>query len=339
MTSPSHPDSPIAGGPKIPRIASNQLDALKQMTMVVADTGDYGKIKQYKPQDATTNPSLVLQAVQSHEHTSLVKNVLSECLKSGLKDEPLISEVCDHLAVQFGLEILKVIPGRVSTEVDACLSFDTAAMVQQAQRIIQLYESHGIHRDRVLIKIASTWEGIRACEELENIGIHTNMTLIFNYHQAIACAQAGATLISPFVGRILDWFNAHSPSKEGYSKLSDPGVVSVTKIYKYFKSHNHPTIVMGASFRSKDQILGLAGIDALTISPKLLQELEQSTEPLERILVPNSVETGIDEIRVHEKMFRWALNEDAMATEKLAEGIRNFNADLVKLKNIIRSMI
>ena len=338
MTS-SYPDSPMAGNRKIPRISMNQLDSLRQMTMVVADTGDYGKIKQYRPQDATTNPSLLLQAVQSDEHRSLVNSVLSECIKTNLRDDALISEVCDNLAVHFGLEILKVIPGRVSTEVDACLSFDTTAMVQQAMRIIQLYESNGIHRDRVLVKIASTWEGIRACEELEKCGIHTNMTLIFNYHQAIACAQAGATLISPFVGRILDWFNKNSPPKDGYSMLSDPGVISVTKIYKYFKTHGHSTVVMGASFRSQNQILGLAGIDALTISPKLLQELEQSTEPLERILAPDVGESGIREINVDERTFRWALNEDAMATEKLAEGIRNFNADLVKLKHIIRSMI
>jgi len=335
----SNSTSPSSRSPKVARTAHHQLEALKLITMVVADTGDYEKIKQYKPEDATTNPSLVLQAVQSPEYISLVEEVVQQCKDSKLDAPNLVSDICDHLAVRFGVEILKVIPGRVSTEVDACLSFNIDAMVRKAQKLIELYESHGVSRDRVLIKIASTWEGVQACRELEKLGIHTNMTLIFNYHQAIACAQAGATLISPFVGRILDWFNKNASTKESYTKLTDPGVVSVTKIYKYFKAHKHETIVMGASFRSKDQILGLAGIDALTISPKLLQELEQSSEPLERALSPDTLDSDVPVVHVDEETFRWELNEDAMATEKLAEGIRNFNADLQKLKKIVSTMM
>lgn len=331
--------SPTAKSPKMPRTTVNQLEALKQVTMVVADTGDYGKIRQYAPQDATTNPSLVFQAVQSGDYNHLVREIVDQSGDASSDIDTKVSDICERLAVRFGVEILKVIPGRVSTEVDACLSFCTHSMIAQAQRLIALYESHGVDRDRVLIKIASTWEGVQACRALEEMGIHTNMTLIFNYEQAIACAQAGATLISPFVGRILDWFNKNSPTKESYTNLSDPGVVSVTRIYKYFKSHNHKTIVMGASFRNKSQILGLAGIDALTISPKLLHELEQSTDALDRVLTPELVESDIPKIVVDEETFRWALNEDAMATEKLAEGIRNFNADMKKLKSIIRSMI
>jgi transaldolase len=324
---------------KAARTDSDQLTSLKQMTMVVADTGDYSKIKQFRPQDATTNPSLILQAVQSSEHRTLITSVISECQSRGHEGSELVTEICDNLAVRFGIEILNVVPGRVSTEVDASLSFDTSATIEKAKKLIRLYESNGIDRARVLIKIASTWEGIRACQELEKIGIHTNMTLIFNYYQAIACAQAGATLISPFVGRILDWFVKNAPHEVPYTKLTDPGVVSVTRIYKYFKCHQHTTTVMGASFRSKEQILGLAGIDALTISPKLLDELESAKEPLERVLSPITGDKDIQYIEVDENTFRWYMNEDAMATEKLAEGIRNFNADYEKLKRIIRSMI
>ena len=338
MTSSDSP-SPTSKSPKIPRNTPHQLAELKRITTVVADTGDFTKIIQYSPQDATTNPSLVLQAVQSNEYNAMIKEIVDQSSSHDMDTEARISDVCERLAVRFGVEILKVIPGRVSTEVDACLSFSSASMIEQAKRLIQLYESYGVNRDRVLIKIASTWEGVQACRELEKMGIHTNMTLIFNYEQAIACAQAGATLISPFVGRILDWFNKNAPPKEPYTKLSDPGVVSVTRIYKYFKAHKHSTIVMGASFRSKMQILGLAGIDALTISPKLLQELEQSTDPMERILSPVFIESDVPRIDVDEQTFRWSLNEDAMATEKLAEGIRNFNTDLQKLKDIIRAML
>lgn len=309
------------------------------MTVVVADTGDYEKIKLFKPQDATTNPTLILQASQLAEYASLVDSVISRCKSSGLHGEDLIDDICDRLAVQFGVEILKLIPGRVSTEVNASLSFDAKKSVDKAHKLINLYKDQGIGKDRVLIKLASTWEGVEACRQLESEGIHTNMTLIFNYEQCIAAAQAGATLVSPFVGRILDWYVKNKPSPDGYTKLTDPGVVSVTKIYKYFKAHGHHTTVMGASFRSKDEILGLAGIDSLTISPKLLDELEKCTEPLERILDPAHTSTDVPAIKVTEPVFRWALNEDQMATEKLSEGIRNFNKDLEKLREFIKSKI
>jgi transaldolase len=335
--------SPKSPNRKVPRTApANQLEALKEMTTVVADTGDYEKIKQFKPQDATTNPTLILQAVQASEYQSLVSSVLEKCKALGLSGDALVEEICDRLAVQFGVEILKIIPGRVSTEVDACLSFDVQGSVAKANKLLALYEEHGIGRERILIKLASTWEGVEACRILEREGIHCNMTLIFSYEQAIACAQAGATLISPFVGRILDWNVKHHPSAGPYTNLTDPGVVSVTQIFKYFKAHGHATTVMGASFRSKEEILGLAGIDALTISPKLLDELEKSTDELERVLDPKRASGLVEQIpriEVTEPVFRWALNADQMATDKLSEGIRNFNKDLQKLRDMVKTKL
>ena len=325
---------------KQPRLV-NQLEALKETTVLVADTGDYAKIKQYTPQDATTNPTLILQAAQLPEYNELVDEVISRCNELSLSGEALIDEVCDRLAVQFGVEILKLIPGRVSTEVDASLSFDTDKSIEKARKLLSLYEVNGIPKDRILIKLAATWEGIEACRILEKEDIHCNMTLIFNYHQAIACAQAGASLISPFVGRILDWYVKNQPSDAPYTKLTDPGVASVTRIYNYFKAHGHATTVMGASFRAKDQILGLAGIDSLTVSPKLLDELEKCTDPVERVLLdkPGSDALLIPFENITEASLRWALNEDQMATDKLSEGIRNFNKDLQKLRAFLRSKI
>ena len=318
---------------------ANQLEALKDMTVVVADTGDYEKIKLFKPQDATTNPTLILQAAQLPEYETLVSNVVAKCVASGLKDEALVDDICDRLAVQFGVEILKLIPGRVSTEVDASLSFDAKKSVEKAKKLIGLYAEQGVDKSRVLIKLASTWEGVEACRQLEREDIHCNMTLIFSYEQAIACAQAGATLVSPFVGRILDWHVKNNPSAGPYTKLTDPGVVSVTRIFKYFKAHGHATTVMGASFRSKDEILGLAGIDSLTISPKLLEELEKCTDPLDRVLDAALVDKHVPHIAVTEPVFRWAINEDQMATDKLSEGIRNFNKDLQKLRAAIKARL
>lgn len=315
----------------------NQLEALKEMTVVVADSGDYGKIKQYTPQDATTNPTLILQAAQLPEYSALVSEVVSHCrTQLGLGGEDLVDEVCDRLAVQFGVEILQLIPGRVSTEVDASLSFETNKSVEKALKLISLYAEKGIPKERVLIKLASTWEGVEACRILESQGIHCNMTLIFNYHQAIACAQAGASLISPFVGRIFDWYVKNQPRDSAYTKLTDPGVQSVSRIFKYFKAHGHSTTVMGASFRSKEQILGLAGIDSLTVSPNLLEELEKCTDPVERVLLKDVSDSKIPRENVNEASFRWALNEDQMSTDKLSEGIRNFNKDLQKLKDFLR---
>ena len=332
--------SPKSPSTKVPRTApANQLEALKDMTVVVADTGDYEKIKQFKPEDATTNPTLILQAVQLPEYAPLVTSVVEKCKSLGLSGESLVDEICDRLAVQFGLEILKLIPGRVSTEVDACLSFDAQRSIEKAKKYIALYEEHGISKDRILIKLASTWEGVEACRQLEKEGIHCNMTLIFSFEQAIACAQAGATLISPFVGRILDWHKTHRPTEGPYTKLTDPGVVSVTRIYKYLKAHGHHTTVMGASFRSKDEILGLAGIDSLTISPKLLDELEKCSDDLERVLDASLVESNIERVHVTESMYRWSLNEDQMATDKLSEGIRNFNKDLEKLRDTVKTKL
>lgn len=321
------------------QVKQSQLTALKAITTVVADTGDCEKVKIYKPRDATTNPSLILQAVQSPSYAPIVADVLKHCESLSGTKENRVHEICDILSVRFGIELLKIVPGRVSTEVDANLSFDVDKTLMKARKLMGIYEAHGISRDRVLIKLAATWEGVQACRILESEGIHCNMTLIFNYEQAVACAQAHATLISPFVGRILDWFNAKNPPSEPYTMLTDPGVISVTKIYNYFKQHGHSTTVMGASFRSKDEILGLAGIDALTISPKLLEELESCTEPLSRILDPTKISEIYVALEVTESVFRWGLNEDPMATEKLAEGIRNFNNDLKKLHEVVRARI
>jgi transaldolase len=309
----------------------NQLEQLKQFTTVVADTGDFQAIQVYKPQDATTNPSLILKAVQKDEYKHLLDKIV--------KDMPSAStnEVIDHLLVAFGTEILKIVPGRVSTEVDARLSFDTEATIAKGRELIALYEKAGISKDRILIKIASTWEGIRAAEVLQKEGIKVNMTLLFSLGQAIACAEAGAQLISPFVGRIYDWYKKSTNTE--YTGADDPGVQSVKRIYNYYRKFGYKTEVMGASFRNVSQITELAGCDLLTISPDLLQKLADSNDSVERKLGVDTEASGnLVKISVDEKTFRFMLNEDAMATEKLAEGIRAFCADTGKLKQIISAM-
>jgi len=308
---------------------SNQLDQLKQFTTVVADTGDFESMKAYAPRDATTNPSLILKAVQKDEYKAL--------LIRAVKDNPgaSLQAITDRLLILFGLEILKIVPGRVSTEVDARLSFDTAATAAKARELIALYEKAGIARERVLIKIASTWEGIRAAESLEKDGIHCNLTLLFSLAQAVACAEGKIQLISPFVGRILDWHK--KAAGRDFAPAEDPGVLSVRAIYNYYKKFGHATEVMGASFRNIGEIRELAGCDLLTISPNLLQELQDSSGPLTRKLSPEDARTAaIEKIAIDEKSFRWMMNEDAMATEKLAEGIRLFAADAVKLEKMIQ---
>ncbi|NHZ40630.1 transaldolase [Massilia aquatica] len=308
----------------------NQLEQLKQFTKVVADTGDFQSIKQYTPRDATTNPSLILKAVQKPEYKPL--------LEKAVRDFPDLStgDVIDRVLVAFGMEILKIIPGRVSTEIDARLSFDTEATVAKGRELIALYEEAGAGRERVLIKIASTWEGIRAAEILQKEGIRCNMTLLFSLAQAIACAEAGAQLISPFVGRIYDWFKKANDLE--YTGAEDPGVQSVKRIYNYYRKFGYTTEVMGASFRNTSQILELAGCDLLTISPELLQKLADSNEPVERKLTAGAGTVSIEKVAIDEKTFRFMMNEDAMATEKLAEGIRAFCADSGKLKQIITGM-
>ena len=308
----------------------NQLEQLKQFTTVVADTGDFQSIKQFTPQDATTNPSLILKAVQKPEYKPL--------LEQAIKDFPKLStgEIIDRVLVAFGMEILKIIPGRVSTEIDAALSFDTDANVAKGRELIALYEEAGAGRERVLIKIASTWEGIKAAEILERDGIRTNMTLLFALPQAIACAEAGAQLISPFVGRIYDY---HKKSTGiDYMGAEDPGVQSVKRIYAYYRKFGYKTEVMGASFRNTSQILELAGCDLLTISPDLLQKLADTEGTVERKLGVETDTAPIESVKLDEKAFRFMMNEDAMATEKLAEGIRAFCADSGKLKQIIAGM-
>lgn len=308
---------------------SNQLDQLKAFTTVVADTGDFASMKAYAPQDATTNPSLILKAVQKDEYKAL--------LLKAVKDNPgaSVETIIDHLLILFGLEILKIVPGRVSTEVDARLSFDTAANIAKARQLIGLYEKAGIDRKRILIKIASTWEGIKAAEVLQKEGINCNLTLLFALPQAIACAEGGIKLISPFVGRILDWHK--KAAGRDFAPTEDPGVLSVGKIYNYYKKFGYPTEVMGASFRNIGEIRELAGCDLLTISPNLLQELKDSNEPMVRKLSVDAAKSSdAQKISLDEKSFRWMLNEDAMATEKLSEGIRLFAADSVKLEKMVR---
>ena len=314
----------------------NQLDQLKQFTTVVADTGDFLQISASKPRDATTNPSLILKAVQKPEYAPLLAASVAACQGKSLDD------VVDHLLVSFGVKILDIVPGRVSTEIDARLSFDAPAMVARALKTIALYRDHGIHSDRVLIKVASTWEGIQAAAELERAGIHTNLTLLFSFCQAVACGQAQVQLISPFVGRIYDWYkkSAGTAWVEADKALADdPGVQSVGAIYNYYKKHGITTEVMGASFRNVGQITALAGCDLLTISPELLAQLAASSEPLTRAISSESAQTlDIPAISYNEASFRLALNEDAMATEKLAEGIRAFCVDTVKLEKMILSV-
>jgi transaldolase len=307
----------------------NQLEQLKQFTTVVADTGDFQSIKAYTPQDATTNPSLILKAVQKPEYRPLLEKAIANA------PDASIDGIIDSLLIAFGVEILKFVPGRVSTEIDAALSFDTDATVAKGRELIALYEAAGVSRERVLIKIASTWEGIRAAEILEKDGIHCNLTLLFSLCQAVACAEAGVKLISPFVGRIYDWYKKSTGTE--YQGAEDPGVQSVKGIYQYYRKFGYATEVMGASFRNTSQILELAGCDLLTISPDLLQKLADSDAPFERKLVKDD-SADIEKIAIDEKTFRFMLNEDAMATEKLAEGIRAFVADSIKLKVMIEGM-
>ena len=311
----------------------NQLDALKQCTTVVADTGDFHQLAQFQPRDATTNPSLILKAVQKSDYAPLLHETVARFRGQQLED------VIDHLLVRFGCEILRHIPGRVSTEVDARLSFDTSATVTRAQRIIELYQGAGVHIDRVLIKIAATWEGIEAARQLERQGIHTNLTLLFSFAQAVACGQAKVQLISPFVGRIYDWYKKQAGSSWDEAAMrgaNDPGVQSVRRIYHYYKRHGIATEVMGASFRNIDQIIALAGCDLLTIAPELLAQLAASEAPLHAALNAEAAQ-GMDLplMQYDEASFRYALNEDAMATEKLAEGIRAFAQDAAKLDQLV----
>jgi len=306
-----------------------QLDQLKQFTVVVADTGDFASMRQFAPRDATTNPSLILKAAAMPDYTWIIDQAIKEAGPAAP-----VSQVIDRLLVLFGLEILKIVPGRVSTEVDARLSFDRDATIAKAREIIALYEKAGIARERILIKIASTWEGIKAAEQLQREKINCNLTLLFSFAQAVACAEGGIRLISPFVGRILDWYKK-STGKD-YAPAEDPGVRSVTQIYTYYKKFGYTTEVMGASFRNRGEITELAGCDLLTIAPPLLAELKASTEPLGRKLDPAAaLSADLKKISFDEKAFRFALNEDAMATEKTAEGIRLFSADIVKLELLI----
>lgn len=312
----------------------SQLDQLKNFTKVVADTGDFESMRQFKPQDATTNPSLIYAATQKKEYAPILDKVIADRKSAGLSGAAQIEDIIDHVLVAFGMEILKIVPGRVSTETDARLSFDTQGSIKKARQLISIYEKDGISRDRILIKIASTWEGIKAAEVLSKEGIHCNLTLLFSLAQAIACAEAGVQLISPFVGRIYDWYKA--AMKRDYVGAEDPGVQSVTTIYHYYKKFGYRTEVMGASFRNTGQIVELAGCDLLTISPDLLAKLAESHEPVARKLNPEAAKASdIKKISLDEKTFRYMLNDDAMATEKTAEGIRKFAADIVKLEKFI----
>ncbi len=313
----------------------SKLDQLKAMTVVVADTGDMDAIAAFRPTDCTTNPTLILKAAEMPAYTPLVEEAVRWAQAQSLSGSQRIDAACDRLAVTFGTELTRRVPGRVSTEVDADLSFDTARTVEKARRIIADYESRGIGRERILIKIAATWEGIRAAEILQKEGIDCNLTLLFSLAQAVACAEAGAFLISPFVGRILDWYKKSTGQE--YTADTDPGVVSVRSIYAYYKAYGHKTVVMGASFRNLGEIEALAGCDRLTIAPALLDQLAQDQGPLVRVLSPEQAlgAPKPERVAVDEASFRWAMNENAMATEKLSEGIRLFAADLRKLKAMI----
>ncbi|KAK1161836.1 transaldolase-like [Acipenser oxyrinchus oxyrinchus] len=313
------------------------LEQLKQHTVVVADTGDFNAIEEYKPQDATTNPSLILAAARMPAYQHLLDEAIEHGRKLGGTEEEQVTNAMDKLFVSFGLEILKKIPGRVSTEVDARLSFDTDGMIQRALRLIKLYEEAGINKQRILIKLSSTWEGIEAGKVLEEKhGIHCNMTLLFSFAQAVACADAQVTLISPFVGRILDWHKENT-DKKSYEPSEDPGVVSVTKIYNYYKKFGYKTVVMGASFRNTGEIKALAGCDYLTISPGLLAELSKDSSKVPPTLSPKEAQAcDLQKLPLDEKQFRWLHNEDRMAVEKLSDGIRKFAADAVKLETMIK---
>lgn len=316
---------------------ASSLDQLRKFTTVVADTGDFAVIKDYKPTDSTTNPTLILAASKLPQYAHLLDEAVEYGKKTGKTPEEKLENAMDKLTVLFGCEILKIIPGRVSTEVHARLSFDKERSIAKALRLIELYKEAGIDKERILVKLASTWEGIKAAEVLEKLyGVHCNLTLLFNFTQAVACAEAGVTLISPFVGRILDWHVANT-SQKSFEPLEDPGVKSVTRIYNYYKKFDYETVVMGASFRNVGHIRALAGCDLLTISPSLLTQLASSTEPVKHYLSKEHAKTlDLQRVEVNEQIFRWELNEDKMATDKLSEGIRNFAADAAKLENIIK---
>jgi transaldolase len=316
----------------------SQLEQLKKFTIVVADTGDFESIKDFKPQDATTNPSLIYAATQKEKYVHLLDEVIADRKKSGLSGAEQIEDIIEHLLVKFGCEILKIVPGRVSTETDARYSFDTEGSICKGRQLIKLYEERKIPRERVLIKIASTWEGLDAAEQLQKEGIKCNLTLMFSLPQAVRAAEAKVQLISPFVGRIYDWYKKEN--KRDYSGPEDPGVQSVQEIYSYYKKFGHKTEVMGASFRNVGQIRELAGCDALTISPELMKELAESQEPLERKLIPEKAKAAkIDKLEMDEKKFRYLLNDNAMAYEKTGEGIRKFAADIVKLEKVVASKL
>ena len=316
---------------------SNQLDQLKQFTTVVADTGDFASLKQFAPRDATTNPSLIFKAAQMPEYQFIVDKAIADNQAKASGSE-LLNRVLDDMLILFGCEILKLVPGRVSTETDANLSFDAEALAAKGRHFIKLYEQQGIARERILIKIASTWEGIKAGEMLQREGINCNLTLLFSLPQAVACAEAKIKLVSPFVGRIMDWYKAKE--KKEFAPAEDPGVISVKEIYAYYKKFGHATEVMGASFRNVGEITELAGCDLLTISPNLLAELQKSAAPLARQLSPEIArESKIEKLPLDEKKFRWLVNENAMATEKTAEGIRLFNADAQKLAQFVAAKL
>ncbi|KAL8619028.1 Transaldolase [Nucella lapillus] len=320
--------------------AISSLDQLKKVTTVVADTGDFEAMKKYKPTDATTNPSLIFAASGMPEYQKLIDEAIKWAKEKGGTEQEQLSNAMDKVCINFGVEILKIVPGRVSTEVDARMSFDKEGMVKKAKQLIQMYKAEGISKDRILIKLSSTWEGIEAARELEKEeGIHCNMTLIFSFYQAVACGQAGATLISPFVGRIFDWYVKNTGQKS-FENLEDPGVQSVTKIFNYYKKFGFDTVVMGASFRNTGQIMGLAGCDLLTISPGLLEKLSESTDKVEVYLdEAKAKKSDLQEVKVDEKVFRWQMNEDEMANDKLTEGIRKFAADAIKLENVLRERL
>ena len=316
----------------------SQLEQLKRFTKVVADTGDFETIRDFKPQDATTNPSLIFAAAQKQEYGYLLEEVLRNRKNSGLTGAAQVEDTIDHLLVSFGTQILNIVPGRVSTETDARLSFDVESTINKARQLIALYAAKGVDRERVLIKIASTWEGIAAAEQLEKEGIKCNLTLLFSLPQAVRCAEAKVQLISPFVGRIYDWYKA--ANKRDYTGAEDPGVQSVQEIYTYYKKFGYETEVMGASFRNVSQIIELAGCDLLTISPDLLAKLAASSDRIERKLSPDQARSAdVKRLQLDEKTFRYLFNEDAMATEKTAEGIRKFAADIVKLEKYVAAKI
>ena len=316
-----------------------QLESLKKYSSLVADTGDIDSIIKFSPDDCTTNPSLIFKAVQSNKYNKLVEDVISNSKSRKFNDTSYqIDYISDQLAIAFGIELTKIVPGYVSTEVDANLSFDTNATIEKAKQIINSYEQSGVPKNRILIKVAGTWEGIQAVKKLEAEGISCNCTLIFSLTQAVACAEAGAFLISPFVGRILDWFKSNTSHE--YDSSNDPGVESVGKIYNYFKQYNFKTVVMAASFRNKEEIINLAGCDKLTISPALLQDLSETKGDITpKLTALEAGNTKLDRVNVNESSFRWHLNENQMASFKLGEGIRLFNKDMLKLKDLIKSKL